>query len=190
MSHFRPVDMDISKIRSLSFHFWILWFKVQFFHYNQQDRQMPINQEPFKLLTWNSYPRCKIRRSFLSCHKFDLDYVFKVTTIRKFSNLKLLKGAQTVSFALQDFIKGVDTCIEDLPNTHQQVWPLSRSQQQQTFSIEINGMHQKFIYFKFHQIRHLDIHSYVLLPIKILSQCYLVSTFLALLTCQSAKLIT
>ena len=40
---------SLTKIRAVRPHFWVLWVKVQFSHYNQWERQMPINWKLFKV---------------------------------------------------------------------------------------------------------------------------------------------
>ena len=67
--------------------------KVEFYHYNLCYRQMSINEKPFKVETWCVYLRCIMIRPFVACHKYDLDLVFKVTTITEsFHIWKTLKG--------------------------------------------------------------------------------------------------
>ena len=79
--HLKWLLQGICRIRSLRPHFWVLWVKVEFFHYNQWDRLKSINQWPFKVKTWYLYPRCIMTRLFIACYKIDLDFVFKVTRI-------------------------------------------------------------------------------------------------------------
>ena len=42
--HLKWIVQCILKIRPLRHHFWILWVKDKFSHYNQRDSQMSINQ--------------------------------------------------------------------------------------------------------------------------------------------------
>ena len=154
--------------RSLRPHVWILWVKVKFSYYNQQDRHLCINRYPFELETWYLHPRCIMTRTFISWHKFDLEFVFKVTRI--IQNLDIWnfwRWHKLSFFGLEDFYHeckyicwrpshhtstSLTSLLEDfiiskihplknyLEYINQIRWPLSRSHQQYTFSKEINGM--------------------------------------------------
>ena len=82
------------------------------------------------------YQRCIMTRPFIACDKFNLDFVLKVTRIIE-------------SFDIWNFWnwhKHDSRCIfwrTTLHTSTRSVWPLSRSQQQYTFLIEINGMRLK-----------------------------------------------
>ena len=77
-------------------HFWILWIKVEFFHYYQWDRQMRkiLNYLRYRLNIYTQDAQWRDLYYFF----LDLFFLQGQQDHRKFSHLKLLKVAQTVIF--------------------------------------------------------------------------------------------